>query len=130
MCFQFGSARFRIFFGSCISHTLPETNTSPQKMASQKEISLPTIHFQVRTLSFREGICLCTFLVLFPNKKSPKHQPNFHHRFQGAFPIPLESQDLCQRHRWRFDVFFCAALVGFVFQFLGLTPPENETAGT
>jgi len=36
--------------------TLPETNIAPENNVSQKEMSLPTIHFQVRTVSFREGI--------------------------------------------------------------------------
>ena len=35
--------------------TLPETNKAPKEIASQKERSLPTIHFQVRTVSLREG---------------------------------------------------------------------------
>ena len=33
--------------------TLP--NVAPEKMLSQKESNLPTINFQVRTVSFREG---------------------------------------------------------------------------
>ena len=36
--------------------TLPETNIAPKIRPSQKETSIPTIHFQVRTVSFREGI--------------------------------------------------------------------------
>ena len=37
--------------------TLPETNSkfAPENRPFQKESSLPTIHFQVRTVSFREG---------------------------------------------------------------------------
>ena len=35
--------------------TLPETNIAPENGPSQKETSIPTIHFQVRTVSFREG---------------------------------------------------------------------------
>ena len=35
--------------------TLPETNIDPEKRPSQKETGIPTIHFQVRTVSFREG---------------------------------------------------------------------------
>ena len=34
--------------------TLPETSVAPEKMASQKETSLPTINFQ-GYVSFREG---------------------------------------------------------------------------
>ncbi len=38
------------------TYTLPETNMfAPENRPSQKEISIPTIHFQVRTVSFREG---------------------------------------------------------------------------
>ncbi len=36
--------------------TLPEANIAPARKLSQKETSLPTIHFQVRVFSFREGI--------------------------------------------------------------------------
>ena len=36
----------------------PETNIAPENRPSQKETSIPTIHFQVRTVSFREGIFL------------------------------------------------------------------------
>ena len=39
-----------------IYSTLPETNIAPENTVSQKEMSLPTIHFLVRTVSFREGI--------------------------------------------------------------------------
>ena len=38
-----------------IAATLPETN-SKFGLGPQKEIHLPTIHFQGRTVSFREGI--------------------------------------------------------------------------
>ena len=34
---------------------LPKTNIAPENGPSQKETRIPTIHFQVRTLSFREG---------------------------------------------------------------------------
>ena len=37
-------------------NTLPETNIVPENRASQKEMSIPTIHFQVRVVSFREGM--------------------------------------------------------------------------
>ncbi len=41
----------RIYFvGIC-------TNITPENRFSQKESSLPTIHFQVRFVSFREGKC-------------------------------------------------------------------------
>ena len=35
--------------------TLPETNIARENKVSQKEITLPTIQFQVRAVSFREG---------------------------------------------------------------------------
>ena len=38
------------------NNTLPETNMIPENRPSQKETSIPTIHFQVRTVSFGEGI--------------------------------------------------------------------------
>ena len=34
--------------------TLPETNIAPENRPFQKETSISTIHFQVRTVSFRE----------------------------------------------------------------------------
>ena len=46
----------RMFFLVYLSKdTIPETNISPENRPSQKEISVPTIHFQGRTVSFREG---------------------------------------------------------------------------
>ena len=36
--------------------TLPETNIAPENRPSQKETSISTTHFQVRAVSFREGI--------------------------------------------------------------------------
>ena len=36
----------------------PETNIAPENKPSQKATSIPPVHFQVRTISFREGICL------------------------------------------------------------------------
>ncbi len=35
--------------------TLPETNIAPENRPSQKEISIPTIHFWGQTFGFREG---------------------------------------------------------------------------
>ena len=50
-----------------IRNALPETNIAPENRPSQKETNVPTIHFQVRTLSFRKGstyVCLdVAFLV-------------------------------------------------------------------
>ena len=36
-------------------YTLPDTNIAPENRQSQKEMSIPTIHFQVRAVSFRKG---------------------------------------------------------------------------
>ena len=36
----------------------PETNIAPENRPSQKATSIPTIHFQVRAVSFREGRAL------------------------------------------------------------------------
>ena len=36
--------------------TLPKTNIAPENRPSQKETSIPTVHFQVQNVSFREGI--------------------------------------------------------------------------
>ena len=46
-------------------HTLPETNIAPENRPSLKETSLPTIHFQVRAVSFREGISvyICSHIL-------------------------------------------------------------------
>ena len=44
--------------------TLPETNIAPENGPSQKEIHIPTIHFQGRTVSFREGNYLLTGMIL------------------------------------------------------------------
>ncbi len=38
-----------------MGNTLPETNIAPARKLPQKETNLPTIHFQVRAVSFREG---------------------------------------------------------------------------
>ena len=42
-----------IGFFSFYPTTLPRTNIAPENGPSQKENSIPTIHFQVRTASFR-----------------------------------------------------------------------------
>ena len=34
-------------FIQCLQNTLPETNVAPENRPSQKEISIPTSHFQV-----------------------------------------------------------------------------------
>ena len=44
--------RGRFFYNDA----LPKTIIAPQNRPSQKETSIPTIHFQVQTVSFREGI--------------------------------------------------------------------------
>ena len=47
------NAMGQVFF--CFSITLPKTNIAHENRLSQKEISIPTSHFQVQTVSFREG---------------------------------------------------------------------------
>ena len=58
--------------------TLPETNMAPENRPSQKETSIPTIHFQV-LISFRENIppqkptCQCVFHeICLTRRKRPK----------------------------------------------------------
>ena len=53
---------------SCIRITLPETNSSHLKIGQpkRKRESIPTIHFQVQAVSFREGtFFLLVFLTCF-----------------------------------------------------------------
>ena len=49
-------------------YTLPETEIAPEKLPSQKETSIPTIHFQVQAVSFREGMFF--HLWLFSSHRS------------------------------------------------------------
>ena len=42
-------------WGEFCPTTLPETNIAPENRPSQMETSIPTIHFQVGTVSFRES---------------------------------------------------------------------------
>ena len=67
--------------------TLPETNIAPENSFSQKESHLPTIHFQGRTVSFREGInrmsgCAVWIHAALTMLTSPKRcvgwSPKFH----------------------------------------------------
>ena len=58
--------------------TLPETNMAPENRPSQKETTIPTIHFQV-LISFRENIppqkptCQCVFHeICLTRRKRPK----------------------------------------------------------
>ena len=52
-----GSSLHSMLYQLACLITLPETNIfEPETKASQKETNLPTINFQVRTVSFREGI--------------------------------------------------------------------------
>ena len=55
----------------CLQRTLPETNIAPKHRPSQKETSIPTIHFLVRAVSFREGKPHHGDLH-FPKNTSPK----------------------------------------------------------
>ena len=49
--------------------TLPETNIAPARKPSQKEPSLPTIHFQVRTVGFREAITNHSLSTIAPPRQ-------------------------------------------------------------
>ena len=68
-------------------HTLLGTNIAPENRPSQKEIHLPTIHFQVRTVSFREGN---------PTPSSSPHQKTSEFLFRIASVVPLPT---CPCHR-------------------------------
>ena len=61
----------------------PKTNMSFEKGPFQKESSLPTIHFQVRTVSFREGKP-----QTFRNGEQPGEHPpqtsSSHYFFRGT----------------------------------------------
>ena len=57
-------------------YTLPKTNIAPENRLSQKESSIPIIHFEGRTVSFRGGRCTtCNHLALiiweFPSGDIP-----------------------------------------------------------
>ena len=62
-----------------VTDTLPKTNIAPENRPSQKETSISTIHFQGRTVSFREGKGKTQLLyknLLSPTKpSSPWQQP-------------------------------------------------------
>ena len=45
-------------------YTAVNSQFAPENRPSQKEISVPTIHFQVRTVSFREGTWFSTSQVV------------------------------------------------------------------
>ena len=51
---------------------LPETNITPENRQSQKDIHFPTIDFQGRTVSFREGIDICRSLGVWSLTRSVK----------------------------------------------------------
>ena len=61
------------------STTLPETNIAPENRVSQKETSIPTIHFQGQTVSFREGIGYTSSKLTYSNVYIPP--------FVDVFPI-------------------------------------------
>ena len=57
--------------------TLPKANIAPETMPSQKEISIPTIHFQVAILV--SGNVMVTVIGdLGPNRGTPKNPNPFH----------------------------------------------------
>ncbi len=49
-------------------YILPKTNIAPEHRPSPKEISIPTIRFQVQTVGFREG----TFILYKDMGVEPK----------------------------------------------------------
>ena len=50
--------------------SLKLTVKAPENRPSQKETSIPTIHFQVRTVSFREGIYITLSLEVQDKTKN------------------------------------------------------------
>ena len=66
--------------------TLPETNVAPENRSSQKGTSSPTIHFQVQTVSFREGIIVIVF-----SYQPPSWRPCCPHA-QGTEDIALPGE--------------------------------------
>ncbi len=76
-------------YNTFISFTLPETNNSHLKIgrAPKGNNRIPTIHFQGRTVSFREGIHLCWW-----TKIQPKHTRKTFWRPQGRVNLATEYQ--------------------------------------
>ena len=63
--------KVKCFANHVTSYTLPETSIyAPENRPSQKESSLPTMHFQERTVSFREGNILPNVYLLLSVQKS------------------------------------------------------------
>ena len=62
-------------------YTLPETNIVPENKPSPKETSIPTIHFQRRTVSFREGKGK---LTIFPQRIEATQRIQSQKLWQGA----------------------------------------------
>ena len=79
--------------------TLPETNIGAENRPSQKESSLPTIHFWVRTFSFREG----TSLVLKTSQLLQDNLSNSHRRVSKSqqSSSPWQSRLGKTRKTWR-----------------------------
>ena len=74
-----------------IFSTLPKSNIAPENKSSQKESSIPTIHFQVRAVSFREGMYLIMldFWSVYKMKwriKQPKDRDAAWMQLQPATP--------------------------------------------
>ena len=56
-------------FEAGIYVTLPETNIAPENGPSQRETSIPTIHFQGQTASFRESSFQgCIIFTVYPDQ--------------------------------------------------------------
>ncbi len=66
--------------------TLPKTNIAPENRPSQKETSIPTIHFQGRNLSFREGTKIGKGELLGNRRLRPNdHQSQISSKSMGYF---------------------------------------------
>ena len=66
--------------------TLPKTNITPENRPSQKETSIPTIHFQGRNLSFREGTKIGKGELLGNRRLRPNdHQSQISSKSMGYF---------------------------------------------
>ena len=57
--------------------SLKLTANAPENKLSQKESNLPTIHFQVRTVSFREGMRWCSWKTSMAHSWKVCHPTDF-----------------------------------------------------
>ena len=83
-----------------MGYTLPKTNIAPKSRSPQKETSIPAIHFQVQTVSFREGNSKFTTdfpsagpIVKFTREKSNALKPHLSIVFRFHYHSQKVSQD-------------------------------------